>query len=80
VLDVPISFFFDDQPDTLFGAAYEDVRFPGPPAAFGEALPAAALGRRETLELIRAYQGIADPTQRKILLDLIRLLGTASAG
>jgi transcriptional regulator with XRE-family HTH domain len=79
VLDVPIAFFFDGQFDTSSSLAYEDFGLPAPPPTeVGEALPAGALDRRETLELIRAYQGIADPARRKMLLDLIRSLRTTN--
>jgi transcriptional regulator with XRE-family HTH domain len=80
VLDVPISFFFDDMPDSLAG------NFGGLPARrsgsggvtetqdpFGDD----TLSRRETLELVRAYYRITDPSIRKRVFDLIKSMGPA---
>ncbi len=75
VLDVPISFFFDDMPDSLsatFGgspqrrASGQDQVDP-----FGDD----TLSRRETLELVRAYYRITDPSVRKRVFDLIKSMG-----
>src|SRR6478609_8442327 len=69
VLDVPVSFFFDDM---------DPVRAPAIPAGFAE--PAAEpfdsdpLRRRETVELVSAYYRIDDPALRRRLFDLARAL------
>src|SRR5579875_2423536 len=70
VLDVPISFFFDDMPETL-SSGYAS-QLPQPRRATGFAEPQEgfggsdeALNRRETLELVRAYYRITDPAVRK---------------
>jgi len=76
VLDVPISFFFDDMPDSL------SANFGGNPSRrlsggsdtqdpFGDD----TLSRRETLELVRAYYRITDPSVRKRVFDLIKSMG-----
>jgi transcriptional regulator with XRE-family HTH domain len=78
VLDVPISFFFDDMPDSL-ASTY------GGPAGrrttgFSESQDSFAddtLNRRETLELVRAYYRITDPAVRKRVFDLIKSMGPA---
>lgn len=75
VLDVPISFFFDDMPDQLAreygGAAVRRaVGFAEPQDSFDDD----ALHRRETLELVRAYYRISDPSVRKRVFDLIKSL------
>jgi transcriptional regulator with XRE-family HTH domain len=75
ILDVPISFFFDDMaqdgraPDLLAPGLAED------PAgfAFDEAREL-QLDRRETLELVRAYNRIPDPAVRKRLFELTKAL------
>ncbi len=79
VLDVPISFFFDDMPDSL-AANFGGV--PGrrtgsaePQDPFGDD----TLSRRETLELVRAYYRITDPLIRKRVFDLIKSMGPADA-
>ena len=76
VLDVPISFFFDDMPENLAAS------FGGPSSHRSGGLPAGAepfpddtLNRRETLELVRAYYRITDPNVRKRMFDLIKSMG-----
>lgn len=63
VLDVPVSFFFDDMPDGD-GASREAV-----PAEPGEPDP---MAKRETLELVRAYYRIEDPGVRRRIFDLTK--------
>jgi transcriptional regulator with XRE-family HTH domain len=72
VLDVPVSFFFDDT---------DPVRAPAmggfaEPAA--ETFEADPLRKPETLELVRAYFSIEDATVRRRLLDLARVLAAES--
>jgi transcriptional regulator with XRE-family HTH domain len=71
VLDVPISFFFDDMPDGLAGQASR--RSTGATAA-PESIADDTMTRRETLELVRAYYRIADPNQRKRVFELIKAM------
>jgi transcriptional regulator with XRE-family HTH domain len=68
VLDVPISFFFDDTDPVRAPAT---GGFSEPPA---EAFESDPLRKRETLELIRAYFAIEDATVRRRLLDLAKAL------
>ena len=66
ILDVPVSFFFDDMPSEIGArssgvaegeqAAYEKDRFT----------------KRETLELVRAYYRIEDPAVRKRIFELVK--------
>jgi transcriptional regulator with XRE-family HTH domain len=75
VLDVPISFFFDDMPEPLareYGGATvrRAVGFAEPQESFEDD----ALHRRETLELVRAYYRITDQGVRKRVFDLIKSL------
>jgi transcriptional regulator with XRE-family HTH domain len=83
ILDVPVSFFFDDMADAS-----------ARPAGFGHAPGLAeegavfehdmddglSLDKRETLELIRAYYRIGDPAVRKRLFELTKALGNLPAG
>ncbi|WP_428491431.1 helix-turn-helix domain-containing protein [Rhodopila sp.] len=79
VLDVPISFFFDDMPDSLA------ANFGGVPSRrvggseqqdpFGDD----TLSRRETLELVRAYYRITDAAIRKRVFELIKSMGPAES-
>jgi len=76
VLDVPISFFFDDMSDALaanFGgtSSRRATGLPNPNDPFGDD----TLSRRETLELVRAYYRITDQSIRKRVFDLIKSMG-----
>ena len=78
VLDVPISFFFDDMPEPLAGlnGGYSTTRsssgFAEGQEGFGTD---EMLNRRETLELVRAYYRINEPAVRKRVFDLIKSMG-----
>jgi len=82
VLDVPISFFFDDMPEPLAGTqgSYQLNRsvsgFADGQDGFGSE---DMLNRRETLELVRAYYRINEPSVRKRVFDLIKSMGPADA-
>jgi transcriptional regulator with XRE-family HTH domain len=73
VLDVPVSFFFDDT---------DPVRVPAIPAGFAEpaaeAFDADPLRRRETVELVSAYYRIDDPALRRRLFELARALAVGA--
>jgi transcriptional regulator with XRE-family HTH domain len=80
VLDVPISFFFDDMPDSLaanFGGL--PSRRPGGHPESQDPFGDDTLSRRETLELVRAYYRITDPSIRKRVFDLIKSMGPADS-
>ena len=68
VLNVPVSFFFDDMPLEVSGAAPGLGKTPGP-------LGGDMLSKRETLELIRAYHRISDASVRRRVYDLVKSLG-----
>lgn len=81
VLDVPISFFFDDMPDSLASSVGQPLSrratgYSDASDGFGDD----TLSRRETLELVRAYYRITDPAVRKRVFDLIKSMGPAEAG
>lgn len=79
VLEVPISFFFDGMPDEIAAQSPRLIRGlseePSP-------APCAAdpMTKRETLELVRAYFRIADPSVRKRIAELAKALGAAAEG
>jgi transcriptional regulator with XRE-family HTH domain len=81
VLDVPISFFFDDMPDSLANAYGGQARGPrvGGFAETQDPFGDDTLNRRETLELVRAYYRITDPSVRKRVFDLIKSMGPPEA-
>ena len=78
VLDVPISYFFDEMepgvaeksPSQLVGVPVSKLQRAAP-----EPDP---LARRETLELVRAYYKITKPRVRKRLFELTKALGKAA--
>ena len=80
ILDVPISFFFDDMSDAE-GA--QDLLAPGlaeEAAEFAFDEPRAPqFDKRETLELVRAYNRIGDPAVRKRLFELTKALANFHA-
>jgi transcriptional regulator with XRE-family HTH domain len=73
VLDVPVSFFFDD---------IDPVRAPAIPSGFHEpeadAFDADPLRKRETIELVKAYYRIDDVAVRRRIFDLAKALATGA--
>jgi transcriptional regulator with XRE-family HTH domain len=89
ILDVPVSFFFDDMPGDGRGVMIPGVTG-GRTAGFAPGLAeesasfehdlddGLSLDKRETLELIRAYYRIGDPAVRKRLFELTKALANLS--
>jgi transcriptional regulator with XRE-family HTH domain len=89
ILDVPVSFFFDDMPGDGRSALTPGV-MAGRAAGFAPGLAeesapfehdlddGLSLDKRETLELIRAYYRIGDPAVRKRLFELTKALANLS--
>ncbi len=81
VLDVPISFFFDDMPEGMNESPMSGPR--GRTHGVAETQEPFRMGlddhltKRETLELVRAYYRITEPAVRKRVFDLIRTLAPA---
>ncbi len=76
ILEVPVSFFFEDLPAALSGGKARRARgLAEAPAAPFEHDP---MSKRETLELVRAYYKVTDRRVRKRLLDLVRSLAKVS--
>ena len=73
VLDVPVSFFFDDVSDALAQGSSADTE--NPRSADGVA--GDVMFRRETLELVRAYYRIADDSTRRALYHLVKATADA---
>lgn len=75
VLDVPVSFFFDET---------DPVRAPAIPVGFEETpqegFDSDPMRKRETVELIDAYYGIEDAAVRRRLFDLAKALVAGAAG
>lgn len=72
VLEVPVSFFFDDMPDEISSKSVHERReMSESPDPFDND----PMNRRETLELVRAYYRISDPNQRKKVFELVKSMG-----
>jgi transcriptional regulator with XRE-family HTH domain len=82
ILDVPVSFFFDDLPAAVGGApgGYAMPGLAEDSSAFDHEDDGLPLDKRETLELVRAYYRIADPAVRKRLFELAKALGNLDNG
>jgi len=73
VLDVPVSFFFDDMPsETALRASRS-----GHLAEDGAPIELDPMAKRETLELVRAYYRITDAGVRKKVFELAKALARA---
>ncbi len=76
VLDVPVSFFFDDIVPEVAEAVDAHLVGSKEPAP-GRYQPDPMM-RRETLELVRAYYRILDPQLRRRLFDLTKSIANAA--
>ncbi len=72
ILDVPVSFFFDDMPAANASPASGLAETPQAP------LERDPMVKRETLELVRAYYRIRDPNARKRIFELTKAVAAIS--
>jgi len=75
VLDVPVSFFFDDINPTVVASVAEGV--PGLNEQAAAAYEPDPMMRRETLELVRAYYRVTDAQTRRRLFELVKAIANA---
>ncbi len=75
VLDVPVSFFFDDMPPEVAKTPAQKYFTPDEVPDTQEVDP---LAKRETLELVRAYYKVVDPQVRKRVFELVKALANAA--
>ncbi|HRW30451.1 MAG TPA: helix-turn-helix transcriptional regulator, partial [Emcibacteraceae bacterium] len=74
ILDVPVSFFFDEMtPDSTRKAE-------GMAEGSKQVFEVDKLSRRETLELVRAYYKIIDPSVRKRIFEMVKAIGSSAIG
>ena len=71
ILDVPVSYFFEEMPDEIKNRRIDFAVNPAHSAPAAEKDP---LTRRETLELVRAYYKVEGPSVRKRIFELIKSL------
>ena len=80
ILDVPVSYFFDDMSEaTMRGSPRRVAR--GVDSGTGEGGDHKdPMARRETLELVRAYYTIEQPTVRKRVSEMVKSIAMTLAG
>ena len=82
ILDVPISFFYDnmDPSQSTGGSAnFGGVQgFAEGQDSYGTTGADENMSKRETLELVRAYYRISDPVVRKRMFELIKSMGSTT--
>jgi transcriptional regulator with XRE-family HTH domain len=71
VLDVQIGFFFDDQSDGPL-AERRRTRATDSPDPLGDT----NANRRQAVELVQAFNRIVAPLQRRLIIDLIKSMGS----
>ena len=78
VLEVPVSFFFDEMPDAITAIAPGNM----PPglAEQPEHFDHDPLAKRETLELVRAYYRVTDARVRRRLFELVKAVARSDDG
>ena len=81
VLDVPVSYFFEEMPSNALAGRPMSGR--GRKGKFGEAATPFEqekdpLINRETLELVRAYYKIREDRVRKRIFGMVKAIGVAS--
>jgi transcriptional regulator with XRE-family HTH domain len=76
VLDVPVSYFFEEMSPGVASAA--EARLGGLEEAPSPTYEADPMMRRETLELVRAYYRIGNPEVRRRLFDLTKAIANAT--
>ena len=74
VLDVTVSFFFEDMPPGLAGPVGKSDHKPKGVSEAESPYQAEPLMKRETLELVRAYLKIADTQLRRRVFDLAKAI------
>jgi transcriptional regulator with XRE-family HTH domain len=73
VLDVPVSYFFEEFGDVSAQNGMGE-------ATVGDPYQANPMMKRETLELVRAYLRIADPQIKRRVFELTKALASAYPG
>jgi len=76
VLDVPVSYFFEEMRPGVASAA--EARLGGLEEAQSPTYEADPMMRRETLELVRACYRIGNPEVRRRLFDLTKAIANAT--
>jgi len=77
VLEVPVSFFFEEMTEPVIGTPEAAaIGLSERPPEFEQD----PLAKRETLELVRAYYKISDPKVRRRVFELVKAIGKTGRG
>ena len=76
ILDVPVSYFFEEMSPETAALTPHSVATPGADGA--EEFEPDPLAKRETLELVRAYYRIGDPRVRKRMFELTKAVASST--
>jgi len=79
ILDVPISYFFDDMPENTMRSSPRWVSRGDVMDAMTSQPLKDPMARRETLELVRAYYTIEKPAVRKRIAEMVKSIATTLA-
>ncbi|MGE0746961.1 MAG: helix-turn-helix domain-containing protein [Rhodospirillales bacterium] len=78
ILDVPVTFFFEEMSQEVAALAGESAAPPAAGLAESQAgFEQDPLAKRETLELVRAYYRITDPKVRRRVFELTKSLANS---
>lgn len=79
ILDVSISYFFDDMSDEVMKASPRKISL-GKPIDEADSHMRDPMARRETLELVRTYYSIDAPKVRKRISEMVKVIATTING
>jgi len=80
ILDVPISYFFDDMSENTMRSSPRWVSRGDVMDAMTSQPLKDPMARRETLELVRTYYTIEKPAVRKRIAEMVKSIATTLAG
>ncbi len=80
ILDVPVSFFFDDMSEATMGSSPRRVARGVDSGAGEDGDHKDPMARRETLELVRAYYTIEQASVRKRVSEMVKSIAMTLAG
>ena len=79
IIDVPISYFFEDMSDTTLKASPRRVSSNGADSVIVDDAKD-PMARRETLELVRTYYSIEQPQVRRRISDMVKSIAITIRG
>ena len=72
ILDVPINYFFDDMSEITMSGSPRKISQGATPTEMTSETIKDPMARRETLELVRTYYTIAQPSVRKRVSEMVK--------